>query len=304
MARSANCGTKGAGNGGRCFVVAKKQIEDGAEQRLQDHKRRWETDLIIAREVAAEHAERAFQRALDGVQLTLDLAGFLPGVGAGPELLNALISATRGDRVGAALNLAAAAWGIGDAIKAKAMAAKAVAQGISHADEVMGVAGAVIKNGDEAAGLSSTVGRSLRDDHLFAKGLRKGLAEAADDAAEFWPELAQLLKETSELLADKNGPFAIVVQKGVSGADAHSKIFGEALTRFRSEVVALLEAVVDHGVDAAKKSNGPRFLEALENLLKQSLDSDAAKLADPKAISEGQRSLFQILKSFHDLFGV
>ncbi len=63
---------------------------------------------------------------LDGIQLALDVAGFIPGVGAVPDLLNAGISALRGDWVGAGLSLVAAVPGIGDAVAGAKMARKGV----------------------------------------------------------------------------------------------------------------------------------------------------------------------------------
>ena len=51
---------------------------------------------------------------LDGIQLTLDAAGFAPGVGAVPDLLNAAISALRGNWSDAGLSVVAAVPIIGD----------------------------------------------------------------------------------------------------------------------------------------------------------------------------------------------
>lgn len=45
---------------------------------------------------------------LDSIQLSLDLAGFIPLLGAVPDLVNALISVCRGDMVGASLSALAA----------------------------------------------------------------------------------------------------------------------------------------------------------------------------------------------------
>lgn len=55
------------------------------------------------------------EELLDGLQMALDAAGMFPGLGAIPDLLNACISACRGDWVGAGLSLFAAIPGIGDA---------------------------------------------------------------------------------------------------------------------------------------------------------------------------------------------
>lgn len=66
---------------------------------------------------------------LDGIQTALDLAGFAPGVGAMPDLLNAAIYAVRGDKLNAGLSLLAAVPGIGDA----AAATKIVGKGVKAA---------------------------------------------------------------------------------------------------------------------------------------------------------------------------
>lgn len=63
---------------------------------------------------------------LDGIQMALDLAGFAPGVGAIPDLLNAAIYAVRGDKLNASLSLLAAVPGIGDAAAAAKIAGKGV----------------------------------------------------------------------------------------------------------------------------------------------------------------------------------
>lgn len=55
---------------------------------------------------------------LDALQLTLDAAGFLPGVGAIPDIVNAGISLLRGRYADAAMSLLAAVPGIGDAAAA------------------------------------------------------------------------------------------------------------------------------------------------------------------------------------------
>lgn len=63
---------------------------------------------------------------LDGIQSALDLAGFAPGVGAIPDLLNAAIYAVRGDKLNAGLSLLAAVPGIGDAVAATKIVGKGV----------------------------------------------------------------------------------------------------------------------------------------------------------------------------------
>jgi RHS repeat-associated protein len=71
------------------------------------------------------------ERGLDTFQTGLDYAGFAPGVGAAPDLLNATIYAARGQWGNAALSAVAAVPGWGDAIKGGAMAGRATRGGLS-----------------------------------------------------------------------------------------------------------------------------------------------------------------------------
>ena len=64
------------------------------------------------------------ESVLDGIQLALDAAGLAPGVGAIPDLLNASISALRGDWGAAGLSVLAAVPVIGDAATAAKFAQK------------------------------------------------------------------------------------------------------------------------------------------------------------------------------------
>lgn len=66
------------------------------------------------------------ESVLDGIQLALDAAGLAPGVGAIPDLLNASISALRGDWGAAGLSILAAVPVIGDAATAAKFAQKGV----------------------------------------------------------------------------------------------------------------------------------------------------------------------------------
>ena len=66
------------------------------------------------------------ESVLDAIQLALDAAGLAPGVGAIPDLLNASISALRGDWGAAGLSVLAAVPVIGDAATAAKFAQKGV----------------------------------------------------------------------------------------------------------------------------------------------------------------------------------
>lgn len=66
------------------------------------------------------------ESVLDGIQLALDAAGLAPGVGAIPDLLNASISALRGDWGAAGLSVLAAVPVIGDVAAGAKLACKGV----------------------------------------------------------------------------------------------------------------------------------------------------------------------------------
>lgn len=76
-------------------------------------------DLESEVEVSAEDV-------LDGIQMVLDAAGMFPGAGAIPDILNACISACRGNWADAGLSLFAAIPGIGDAAGAAKIAKNGV----------------------------------------------------------------------------------------------------------------------------------------------------------------------------------
>lgn len=87
------------------------------------------------------------ESVLDGIQLALDVAGFVPGFGAIPDLMNAGIYALRGNWVDAGMSLLAAVPGIGDVAAGAKMAKrgfniakaakKSVARNIDLSKEVL-----------------------------------------------------------------------------------------------------------------------------------------------------------------------
>lgn len=71
-----------------------------------------------------ENSSLQFSRILDNVQLGLDIGGFIPGVGAVPDIINAGIYILRGDWSSAALSALAAIPLYGDAVAAGGKAIK------------------------------------------------------------------------------------------------------------------------------------------------------------------------------------
>lgn len=83
---------------------------------------------------------------LDRLQTTFEWAGFVPVVGAFPDLLNAVISLARGNFAAAAINSIAAIPWAGDGVKGAKMIAKAASKG----DELANLGLMIGKNADKA----------------------------------------------------------------------------------------------------------------------------------------------------------
>ena len=76
-------------------------------------------------EIKEEEYQDWIDMALDGLQLALDFAGMIPGIGTFFDIGNAVISLARGDFVGAGMSLLAAIPVVGDACTAAKMGVKA-----------------------------------------------------------------------------------------------------------------------------------------------------------------------------------
>ena len=108
--------------GGVITITDDGQIDTGSADLSKENAKSEE-------EMKAETEEKQKiepESVLDGIQLALDAAGLAPGVGAIPDLLNASISAIRGDWAAAGLSVLAAVPVIGDAATAAKFAKKGV----------------------------------------------------------------------------------------------------------------------------------------------------------------------------------
>ena len=106
--------------GGVITITDDGQIDTGSADLSRENTKSEE-------EMKAETEEKQRiepESVLDGIQLVLDAAGLAPGVGAIPDLLNASISALRGDWGAAGLSVLAAVPVIGDAATAAKFAQK------------------------------------------------------------------------------------------------------------------------------------------------------------------------------------
>ena len=110
----------------------------------------------------------------------LDVAGFVPALGAIPDLINAGIYAAEGDKANAALSVVAAVPLAGDTVKGGVMAVKGVKQALKHGDDVLEGGAKVLKGGDDLAqGLPKTAGvtvtgsRAIDKAQTYEEGVRK-----------------------------------------------------------------------------------------------------------------------------------
>jgi hypothetical protein len=152
-------------------------------------------------------------RVSNAIHTVLDLAGFIPGLGAIPDLINAGIYAAEGDFKNAALSATAAVPVAGDAIKGGAMAIK----GVKHLDEAVGVARAVGKRGDEAVDVAKTVGKQSDEVVDAAKTAGKQGDEAATAGSS---KSAGSASESSKALSGETASTA-------KGKDVHRRLADE-----------------------------------------------------------------------------
>ena len=109
------------------------------------------------------------ESVLDGIQLALDAAGFVPGVGAVPDLINASISALRGNWADAGMSLLAAVPLIGDA----AAGVKIARKGTKFAKSAKITKPILLKQAKQF------VSKNITKQELLAKGICKNDAEVA-----------------------------------------------------------------------------------------------------------------------------
>lgn len=104
-------------NPGQSLEIKVRSASFSQKSEMQQEEAVQEIPEELLQEFNALDRERLTQQSLlDGVQMALDVAGMVPGVGAAPDLLNAAISVMRGDWLGAGLSVVAAVPGVGDVV--------------------------------------------------------------------------------------------------------------------------------------------------------------------------------------------
>lgn len=132
-----------------------------------------------------QEKELTFNDIVDGIQATLNLAGFVPGVGAVPDIANAAIYALRGNWTDAGLSIIAAVPLVGDAAKG----IKMVRKGVVHAARTKKIQAikSAIKNKDAGFFVDKDIsprqlgknGMSPDEVDQFLKDIRAKRAETA-----------------------------------------------------------------------------------------------------------------------------
>lgn len=142
--------------GGAISLVTDGQVGEGTQWVSKSPQEEFKEDQVSTEGLTKEDV-------LDGIQMALDAAGMIPVLGAAPDLLNAAISACRGNWIDAGISLAAAVPGAGDAVGG----IRIVKKGVTIAKKV--------KKGAEATETGAKVRKASSE---IEKGTEKGWSVA------------------------------------------------------------------------------------------------------------------------------
>lgn len=149
---------------------------------------------------AEEKSRLDVDSVLDGIQTALDLAGFIPGLGVVPDLLNAGISAMRGDFLDAGLNLLAAVPVIGDSVKAAVIAKRGLGSAVAVAKltKVTKIANKGQRRAKLAKEASKFIGTEVSTSQLIKSGMSKS------DADFFMKKVRYQRREAARMVYEKS----------------------------------------------------------------------------------------------------
>lgn len=149
---------------------------------------------------AEEKSQLDVDSVLDGIQTALDLAGFIPGLGAAPDLLNAAISAMRGDFSSAGLNLLAAVPVVGDSVKAAVIAKRGLGSAVAVANltKVAKMADKGQRRAKLAKEASKFIGTDVSTSQLIKIGMPK------QDADFFMKKVRYQRREAARMVYEKS----------------------------------------------------------------------------------------------------
>ncbi len=158
-----------------------------------------------AEEQAKVEKKGLWSRISDGVHTALDVAGFVPGLGAIPDLANAALYGLEGNAPLAGLSAVAAVPGIGDGIKAGSMVVKGGKQVLKQAEKELVVQS--VKKTEQEIALSLIEKKAAKKtaEKTGGNAVRKAEEEAIEKTAS---------KETAEAAAGKESKDGIRESSG------------------------------------------------------------------------------------------
>lgn len=186
---------------------------------------------------ATAESQLSSEEILDGIQLVLDAAGFVPGFGAIPDLLNAGISALRGNWNEAGMSLLAALPVIGDA----AAAAKLAQKGIKAAKTTKALESTskITDKYQRRARLSKLsnefVDKNITMDRVMSMGLSK------NDATFFMKKVRYARRNTASDFYTKHGMSQFKVESHLNGIDYNRPVIVSQIPPKGSDSITLYQ---------------------------------------------------------------
>ncbi|MBQ2802104.1 MAG: hypothetical protein IJF03_12060 [Lachnospiraceae bacterium] len=147
------------------ITVGNSEIHLGEDVTFTTPEFRWLGYEQTKHEKVEEELKDWWEVALDGLQLGLDILGFIPGIGDALDLVNAGISLARGDYFGAASSLVSAIPGVGSFIGGGMKAVKAgtkAAKAISKISKAVSKATKIIRKAEEFYNALNSIASILR----------------------------------------------------------------------------------------------------------------------------------------------
>ena len=184
--------------GGTISITDDGQHGEGTQWVTKSEQEEFEKDQVSADGLDTESV-------LDGIQMALDVAGFVPGFGAIPDLTNAAISALRGNWTEAGLSVLAAVPIVGDAAAGAKLASRGVkiAKDVNKARKVVLAKEAknyISKEISKKELLKSGICQSEKEVEFFQEALR---GERKNFATEFYRKSG--ITEKKDVVSHVNG---------------------------------------------------------------------------------------------------
>lgn len=199
------------------------------------------------------------------VHFVLGAAGFIPGLGAIPDVLDAGVYALEGDAISAGLSLGAAVPFAGDAVKAGTIAGKAGKQFLKAAEKKVAkqAADTALKGADEVAGAVRQTEKQR------VKQVKEGAGEAATKGAKKEGKDGAKVKKKGKLKCGEYGKYGALKKKTGGGKLDRDHVPSKAALKERATELAKA-----NGDDITRSQ-----LKAIEDL--------ADAIAIPKAAHRG-----------------